>query len=112
MAASARVCFCVLLKSRAGTCYTFLAWNSALFQLCWEVFNSNQGLKYHTHTKLETNTESASEQHKVSHLSMSHPVSFRYHSSHASIWCCSADSEAFTPGEAHGIKQNKSAMSF
>lgn len=49
MAASARVCFCVLLKSRTGTCYTFLAWNSALFQLCWEVFNSNQGLKFYTH---------------------------------------------------------------
>lgn len=49
MAASACVCFCVLLKSRAGTCYTFLAWNSALFQLCWEVFNSNQGLKFYTH---------------------------------------------------------------
>lgn len=55
MAASACVCFCVLLKSRAGTCYTFLARNSALFQLCREVFNSNQELKYYTHTHTNGN---------------------------------------------------------
>ncbi len=47
-----------LFKSRAEMCYTLLAGRYVLFQLCREVFNSNQELKQNTpaYTRTQTRT--------------------------------------------------------
>lgn len=109
------VCFCVLVKVTAGTCYTLLAGSYLLFQLCRDVFNSNQHTHTYTHTDMHnwklTNyfiaTHSyqkvqdplTSEEHHIYHWLILWDSQLTVSKSPESICYCSADMQSLDQEE-------------